>query len=98
MWIGQICVTPWAAQNIAACDNLESAVLIEPVAQLVEHRPFKALVLGSSPSGLTTQGKQLTVFPVGIHTAYDDGGVDQNLRRSEVPLQRRTADGIDGRI
>ena len=25
----------------------------EPVAQLVEHRPFKALVLGSSPSGLT---------------------------------------------
>ena len=26
---------------------------LEPVAQLVEHRPFKALVLGSSPSGLT---------------------------------------------
>jgi hypothetical protein len=25
----------------------------EPVAQSVEHRPFKALVLGSSPSGLT---------------------------------------------
>ena len=26
----------------------------EPVAQLVEHRPFKAWVLGSSPSRLTT--------------------------------------------
>ena len=26
----------------------------ERVAQLVEHRPFKALVLGSSPSPLTT--------------------------------------------
>ena len=25
----------------------------ESVAQLVEHRPFKALVLGSSPSALT---------------------------------------------
>jgi hypothetical protein len=27
---------------------------VESVAQLVEHRPFKALVLGSSPSALTT--------------------------------------------
>jgi hypothetical protein len=26
----------------------------ESVAQLVEHRPFKALVLGSSPSALTS--------------------------------------------
>ncbi len=26
---------------------------LESVAQLVEHRPFKALVLGSSPSALT---------------------------------------------
>ena len=26
---------------------------VESVAQLVEHRPFKALVLGSSPSALT---------------------------------------------
>ena len=29
-------------------------LLRELVAQLVEHRPFKALVLGSSPSELTT--------------------------------------------
>lgn len=36
------------------CDNLVEAVLEELVAQLVEHRPFKALVLGSSPSELTT--------------------------------------------
>ena len=28
-------------------------VWLESVAQLVEHRPFKALVLGSSPSALT---------------------------------------------
>ena len=38
---------------------MESAILCylwlrdESVAQLVEHRPFKALVLGSSPSALT---------------------------------------------
>jgi hypothetical protein len=33
------------------CANL--VVWSESVAQLVEHRPFKALVLGSSPSALT---------------------------------------------
>ncbi len=33
------------------CANL--VVRFESVAQLVEHRPFKALVLGSSPSALT---------------------------------------------
>jgi hypothetical protein len=32
----------------------------ERVAQLVEHRPFKALVLGSSPSPLTTTPKNLS--------------------------------------
>src|SRR5580692_10198386 len=37
-----------------ACVKLESAALNELVAQLVEHRPFMALVLGSSPSELTT--------------------------------------------
>ena len=36
---------------IAECANL--VVWFESVAQLVEHRPFKALVLGSSPSALT---------------------------------------------
>lgn len=34
--------------------SLEEAVLNELVAQLVEQRPFKAWVLGSSPSELTT--------------------------------------------
>lgn len=33
------------------CANLD--MWFESVAQLVEHRPFKALVLGSSPSALT---------------------------------------------
>ena len=42
------------------CDNLESAALNELVAQLVEQRPFKAWVLGSSPSELTIQNKELT--------------------------------------
>ena len=37
------------------CDNLEEAALFELVAQLVEQRPFKAWVLGSIPSELTTQ-------------------------------------------
>ena len=40
--------------QIRYCDNLELAVLNELVAQLVEQRPFKAWVLGSSPSELTT--------------------------------------------
>jgi hypothetical protein len=35
----------------------------ESVAQLVEHRPFKALVLGSSPSALTTSSLYFTHFP-----------------------------------
>jgi hypothetical protein len=38
-------------KNPLKCANLE--VWFESVAQLVEHRPFKALVLGSSPSALT---------------------------------------------
>ena len=37
--------------QLAKCANL--VVWFESVAQLVEHRPFKALVLGSSPSALT---------------------------------------------
>ena len=36
------------------CVSLELAALNELVAQLVEQRPFKAWVLGSSPSELTT--------------------------------------------
>jgi hypothetical protein len=35
-------------------DNFDVAAFCELVAQLVEQRPFKAWVLGSSPSGLTT--------------------------------------------
>ena len=41
------------------CGILNGAALIELVAQLVEHRPFKALVLGSSPSELTTPGRPM---------------------------------------
>ena len=43
------------------CDNLKEAALIELVAQLVEQRPFKAWVLGSIPSELTTHNKRLKV-------------------------------------
>jgi hypothetical protein len=39
------------SKRAVECANLE--VWSESVAQLVEHRPFKALVLGSSPSALT---------------------------------------------
>jgi hypothetical protein len=35
----------------------------ERVAQLVEHRPFKALVLGSSPSPLTTTSPKCCQAP-----------------------------------
>ena len=50
-----------AGQKASRCVNLESAALNEFVAQLVEHRPFKALVLGSSPSELTIPSEW---FPV----------------------------------
>ena len=43
------------------CGSLESAAFNELVAQLVEQRPFKAWVLGSIPSELTTLGRG---FPV----------------------------------
>ena len=36
------------------CGSFEGAALYELVAQLVEQRPFKAWVLGSIPSELTT--------------------------------------------
>ena len=39
------------------CANLVK--WFESVAQLVEHRPFKALVLGSSPSALTIRISKL---------------------------------------
>ena len=49
-------------QKASRCVNLESAALNELVAQLVEHRPFKALVLGSSPSELTIPFEWFTVI------------------------------------
>jgi hypothetical protein len=49
-------------QKASRCVNLESAALNELVAQLVEHRPFKALVLGSSPSELTIHSEWFTVI------------------------------------
>jgi hypothetical protein len=45
---------PCNSEKALCCGNFETAALYELVAQLVEHRPFKALVLGSSPSELTT--------------------------------------------
>jgi hypothetical protein len=46
----------------SSCDNLDRAALNELVAQLVEHRPFKALVLGSSPSELTIHPRSAATF------------------------------------
>jgi hypothetical protein len=45
------------------CDNLEQAVLQELVAQLVEQRPFKAWVVGSSPTELTTLSDRVPSLP-----------------------------------
>ena len=49
-----ICLSAAVASAIFYCVSFETAVLNELVAQLVEQRPFKAWVLGSSPSELTT--------------------------------------------
>ena len=46
--------TAFKAVANSGCVSLESAALNELVAQLVEQRPFKAWVLGSIPSELTT--------------------------------------------
>ena len=43
--------TAVAGMKRSDCANVRE--WLESVAQLVEHRPFKALVLGSSPSALT---------------------------------------------
>jgi hypothetical protein len=45
--------TGWVRKSVfhARCATVKE--WSESVAQLVEHRPFKALVLGSSPSALT---------------------------------------------
>src|SRR5277367_1511010 len=54
---------PHAPRNPLKCANL--VVWFESVAQLVEHRPFKALVLGSSPSALTISPiKYLILLPI----------------------------------
>jgi hypothetical protein len=42
-------------------DSVQEVESRELVAQLVEQRPFKAWVLGSNPSGLTTKNKSLTL-------------------------------------
>ena len=68
----------------AECANVKE--WLESVAQLVEHRPFKALVLGSSPSALT-----ISPSNIGSATApYADGlsgtGSDaQNSSRKRAP-------------
>src|ERR1700690_1762569 len=52
----------FAGQWRPTCGNFEGAALNELVAQLVEQRPFKAWVLGSSPSGLTTHSGRGSLF------------------------------------
>jgi hypothetical protein len=57
----------WLRNSAFECANL--VVWFESVAQLVEHRPFKALVLGSSPSALTiniTFQRYTKMFAVGV--------------------------------
>jgi hypothetical protein len=46
-------VVPGLGEEIPSVECANLVVWLESVAQLVEHRPFKALVLGSSPSALT---------------------------------------------
>jgi hypothetical protein len=46
-----------SAQKTPRYVSLNKAALNELVAQLVEQRPFKAWVLGSNPSELTTPGR-----------------------------------------
>src|SRR5580704_6011100 len=43
------------ARSNSCCGSLEEAASNELVAQLVEQRPFKAWVVGSNPTELTTQ-------------------------------------------
>lgn len=52
----------------AECANL--VVWFESVAQLVEHRPFKALVLGSSPSALTIASPKFIVLLLHQRTMF----------------------------
>jgi hypothetical protein len=49
--MAQLSLRSGSTIGMPKCANL--VVWFESVAQLVEHRPFKALVLGSSPSALT---------------------------------------------
>ena len=62
------------------CGSLKVVVMDELVAQQVEQRPFKAWVLGSSPSELTTAARSLDCyrFPsrisrIGLGCAYRRG-------------------------
>ena len=71
--------------QLPKCANL--VVWFESVAQLVEHRPFKALVLGSSPSALTITSykiRRLHHFP---------NGRDQEIVSA---LQERSSSGEAG--
>ena len=47
--------TDGARRGNSCCGSLEQAASDELVAQLVEQRPFKAWVVGSNPTELTTQ-------------------------------------------
>ncbi len=52
---GRVQVPVGRARVNSCCGSLKEAVLNELVAQLVEQRPFKAWVVGSIPTELTTQ-------------------------------------------
>src|ERR1700733_1686917 len=55
-WQRPSCLRAWSDDSKGVISLVECANLVvwfESVAQLVEHRPFKALVPGSSPSALT---------------------------------------------
>jgi hypothetical protein len=57
------------ARANSCCGSLEQAALNELVAQLVEQRPFKAWVVGSIPTELTTQAA--TSLPTNSITSSD---------------------------
>ena len=63
----------------------------EPVAQLVEHRPFKALVLGSSPSGLTIPALRNLPVPKGRNAqASQDVGFSGAGSTAQKSSRKRT--------
>ena len=88
-------VPPPPAQQAGRCrqhfyGRLKGAAFAsELVAQLVEQRPFKAWVLGSNPSELTTQNQSLPARRVGI--LERGGGTDLTRHCAEMLGNRESA-------